>query len=86
MKYKTLAAAVVAAVGFSNVVLAQQPQPPTYRLEGITPAEMQLIGKGLSSLPYGDVWNLIAKLQQQINAQETPVAGAAGAEAPKEKK
>lgn len=46
----------------------------------VSNADIQLIGKGLGALPYGEVASLMIKLQTQINNQVKPVAGSQPAE------
>lgn len=75
-----LAAAVLAATGMMTysasaqtpTATAQQQPQRTYVLSGLTIAEMQLIGKALSAMPYAEVAPLLQKLQVQISAQENP--------------
>ena len=38
----------------------------------VSPADVVLIGRALDLLPYGEVWKLVASLQQQIVRQEKP--------------
>ncbi len=48
-------------------VQAQQPQEFSLK---VTPAEVDLIGKGLGSMPFNDVAPLINKLRAQVMEQQ----------------
>lgn len=60
---------LVTALLMPTVAFAQE---PTKKLE-VTDAEINIIGKGLAALPYGEVAPLINKLQIQIAQQNKPV-------------
>ena len=73
-----MAVAVITSVA-GVPVLAQQaapggqaPQAKLYTFKDLTPQELGTIGKGLSKLPYEESAALLAKLQQQISAQDQP--------------
>jgi hypothetical protein len=55
------------AIGFAIPVAAQQPSE--YILK-VSPAETDLISKGLQTQPFGEVYPLINKLREQIIAQQ----------------
>lgn len=73
-----LIVAVMVTLGGIELVKAQE-QPINLT---VTNAEIQLIGEGLGSLPYGKVAALMNKLQLQINSQAKPPEAKAP-EAPK---
>jgi hypothetical protein len=58
-------------VAFPTVLQAQE-VPQTYQLM-VTVPEINVIAKGLGTLPYNDVAPLMQKLQQQITSQQKPV-------------
>lgn len=64
--------ALIFTLVFTSVVnaqpLASQQAEQVFTLN-ITPAEVQMLGKGLGTLPYGEVAVLMGKLQAQINSQ-----------------
>ncbi len=52
---------------FAVPVMAQQPSELTFK---VTPAEVDVIAKGLESQPYKDVVPLLQKLREQFVAQQ----------------
>jgi len=52
---------------FAAPVYAQQPAELTFK---VTPAEVDVIAKGLESQPYKDVVPLLQKLREQFVAQQ----------------
>jgi len=57
-------------VAFPTLLQAQE-VPQTYQLM-VTVPEINVIAKGLGTLPYNDVAPLMQKLQQQITTQQKP--------------
>lgn len=55
-----------------SAAYAQEPQ--TFTLT-VTPADLQVIGKGLGTQPYEAVAQLMAKLQAQVIEQQKPKDG-----------
>ena len=41
----------------------------TFELKDLSEQELNVILNGLASLPYGQVWQLVAKMQQQFSSQ-----------------
>lgn len=64
---KRLLAAVF--VGISFPAWAQQPPPQEFTIR-LTLPELQLIGTALTKRPYEDVAPLLAKLNEQVAAQQ----------------
>jgi hypothetical protein len=54
---------------FAVPLAAQQPQELTFK---VTPAELDVLAKGLESQPYKDVVPLLQKLREQFAAQQQP--------------
>lgn len=52
---------------FAVPVMAQQPSEYTFK---VTPAEVDVIAKGLETQPYKDVVPLLQKLREQFTAQQ----------------
>lgn len=46
----------------------------TYKLE-FTEAELRIVGSALANMPYGQVFNLIYKIDSQVAKQSNGVAG-----------
>jgi hypothetical protein len=57
-----------AVVCFGSAVQAQM-VPAEYTLK-VTPAELDILAKGLGSLPYNDVATFMAKLRTQVMEQQ----------------
>lgn len=70
MRYKWFWAILVCLV--VSPVQAQN-APAEYNLK-VTPAEVDLIGKGLGTQPFNDVAPLMGKLRQQVMEQQQPPA------------
>lgn len=62
----------VMACKTSTMVHAQPVAPPEFTVK-VSPAELDLIGKGLGKLPFEESAPLIQKLRQQIVEQQKPV-------------
>lgn len=69
---------------FAVPVMAQTPQELTFK---VTPAEVDVIAKGLETQPYKDVVPLLQKLREQFTAQQAkaPEAVPVPKEAPEKK-
>lgn len=66
--FQRLAISSVLALALIGSAVAQE-QPASFTLT-VTPADLQVIGKGLSAQPYNDVAALMAKLQAQVIEQQ----------------
>lgn len=64
-RFGIVAMALALGVTFA---LAQQPKEPEFKLT-LTASDLQLLDRGVSSLPYKEVAPFIMKLQQQITTQ-----------------
>lgn len=58
---------IAACIVVPTMCLAQQ--PPEYYLK-VTPAEVDLISKGLGTQPFNDVLSIINKLRAQVMEQQ----------------
>ena len=70
MRRLLLTLALLINHGIMNNANAQE-APTSFTLT-VTPAEIQIIGKGLGSQPYETVAPLMAKLQAQVVEQQKP--------------
>ncbi len=73
----TVAAGVVLGLATSPALAA----PPSEYVLTLTPVEIQQVATALSRQAYGDVFQIITKIQAQVNAQEAKAAEAAAPKA-----
>lgn len=67
--FRHLAISALTILALIGAAYAQEPASFTLT---VTPADLQVIGKGLGSQPYDAVAPLMAKLQAQIIEQQKP--------------
>ena len=65
---------IIALAVITTPAFAQQPPSETLYDLKVTVADINVIAKGLGTLPYAEVAPLMNKLQIQINQQQKPVA------------
>ena len=67
--FQRLAISFLAGLAMLSAAHAQEPQSFTLT---VSPAELQVIGKGLGTQPYESTAPLMAKLQAQVIEQQKP--------------
>lgn len=77
-----LVPALIICATIPNAAIAQNSPDKIFNLS-VTAADVQILGEGLGTLPYGKVAPLMSKLQAQINEQSQPKPEAKPVEVPK---